>query len=90
MWFRYRRIAKQCRTAVESVRDNLSEVRLCELEDCIAEHGEYLLALEFAIDWLCEEDAKISIHAYHEFQQAYAMMACKSDKRLQDLKSLVV
>lgn len=48
------------RVLFNSLRDRLSAEHRVELEDLISLHGEYALALEFAADWISEDELPLS------------------------------
>jgi hypothetical protein len=53
----------------------------------VLKHNEWLMGLELAIDWLIEDDRKITAEIFGEFEKAYRLMGMESKSRLNDLKT---
>ncbi len=83
-------IILQCETAALGVLDLLSAAQKKEALEYILRRDEWLLGLEFIIDWLDEYDQKISSAQFTEFEKAYKMMALTNDERLHLLRSMVI
>ncbi len=79
----------QCQLAVNSVKDQLGPERYGQASDYVSKYDEWLVGLEFAIDWLTEHESKISQAAYDEFDKAYRMMDRENDARLGHLRAQV-
>lgn len=86
---KYKNIIDQCELAIKSVENILTLDEFQECMDYIHQYNEWLLALEFAIDWIVEEDRKITEESYRKFAEAYKLMKLKS-KRLQHLKLQII
>ncbi|MFZ6647919.1 MafI family immunity protein [Undibacterium sp. TJN25] len=83
-------IILQCETAALGVLDLLNTAQKKAALEYILRYDEWLLALEFIIDWLDECDQKISSSQFSEFEKAYEMMSLANDERLQLLRSMVI
>ena len=87
---KYQNIINQCDIAIRSIKSILSPDEFQECMNYIHQYNEWLIALELAIDWLVEDDRKITEESYRRFKAAYQLMALESDIRLQYLKSQIV
>jgi hypothetical protein len=52
----FEEIESRLRVLFNSMRDRLSADHLVELDELIRLHGEYALAVEFAADWISEDE----------------------------------
>jgi len=86
---KYQYIIDQCEIAIKCLQGILTESEYSECLDFVLKHDEWLLGLEFAIDWLAEDDREIDEDIFKEFEKAYIMMNLEDDSRLQDLKCLI-
>ena len=86
---KYRNIIEQCEEAIKSVESILSVEEFSECIDYVLKHNEWLLGLEFAIDWIVEDDRKIDDKIFKKFEKAYYLMDLSNDGRLQDLKEQI-
>lgn len=82
-------IIDQCQLAVDSVRDQLGPERFAKATEYISKYDEWLIGLEFAIDWLSDAETGISQTSYDAFEKAYRMMDREIDGRLSYLRTLV-
>jgi hypothetical protein len=55
----------------------------------VNKHCEWLLSLEFAIDFLTDDEISISSDAFESFQSAFTIMKQAKNERLSDLRMLV-
>ena len=85
----YQRTIDQCQLAVNSVKDQLGSERFSKASDSVSKYDEWLIGLEFAIDWLTDDERRISQESYDEFEKAYRMMDREKDERLSNLRALV-
>lgn len=85
----YQTTIDQCEIAIKSLSGVLTENEFSECIDSVLKHNEWLLGLEFAIDWLVEDKRKIDKQAFIEFEKAYKLMNMQHDDRLKDLKSQI-
>lgn len=86
---KYQHIIDQCEIAIKTLQGILTESAYSECLDYVLKHDEWLLGLEFAIDWLAEDDRKINEYVFNQFEKAYAMMNLRDDSKLNDLKDLI-
>ncbi|MGD1918270.1 MAG: MafI family immunity protein [Pleurocapsa sp.] len=87
---KYRNIINQCKSAIEKIESILTPKEFQECIDYITKYEEWLLGIELAIDWLIENDQKITSENYQEFEKAYKLMKVESDTRLQHLKIQII
>ncbi len=87
---KYRNIINQCKSAIEKIESILTPKEFQECIDYITKYEEWLLGIELAIDWLIENDQKITSENYQEFEKAYKLMKLESDTRLQHLKLQII
>ena len=87
---KYQNTIDQCELAIKSVESILTPDEFQECMNYINQYNEWLLALEFAIDWLVEEDRKITQESYRKFEEAYKLMKLESDVRLKHLKLQII
>ena len=87
---KYRNIINQCKSAIEKIESILTPKEFQECIDYITKYAEWLLGIELAIDWLIENDQKITSENYQEFEKAYKLMKLESDTRLQHLKLQII
>ena len=85
----YQNVIDQCEKAVRSVSHLLKKDHADDALAYILEHNEWLLGIECAIDWLCEDELRISTSQFENFEKAYGMMSVESDSRIEHLKQLV-
>lgn len=85
----YQSIIDQCQVAANSVRDQLGPERFSEVSEYVSKYDEWLIGLEFAIDWLVDDESRVSQQSYDEFEKAYLMMGREADERLGHLRRLV-
>ena len=78
-----------CQIAANSVREQLGPEKFDQVSDYVSKHDEWLVGLEFAIDWLIEDETKISQAAYNKFEKAFSLMDREKDDRLGHLRALV-
>ena len=83
------KIIEQCQLALNSVKDELEPERYCKASDYVSRYDEWLIGLEFAIDWLTDGEISISQESYDEFEKAYRLMDREEDERLSNFKNLV-
>ena len=81
-------IIDQCELAVRSVAPLLKDEQVKDALDDILQNDEWLLGLECVIDWLGEEDIKISPEQFDKFEKAYKMMSLADELRLKSLQRL--
>ena len=86
---KYKNIIAQCEVAIKGVKSILSAEEYSECIDYVLKHNEWLLGLEFAIDWIIEDDRKIDQKSFKEFEKAYNLMDLPFDDRLKDLKEQI-
>ena len=79
----------QCEIAIKSLQGILTESEYSECLNYVLKYNEWLLGLEFAIDWLAEDDRKINEYIFKQFEKAYTMMNLEDDGRLKVLKDLI-
>jgi hypothetical protein len=79
----------KCIKALESVKNLLADKEYRDCYEYIRNHNEWLLGLEFAVDYLSEDEKIVSSQSYELFQYAFAYMKQTNNSRLEDLKSLV-
>ena len=82
-------VIEKCNKALASVKDYLSISQYQECHELINKHNECLLGLEFAIDFLTEEDILVSNKILDTFYLAFTSMAQEKNNRLPDLKAQV-
>ncbi len=87
---KHKNIIDQCEVAVKSVESILSAEEFSECIDYVLKHNEWLLGLEFAIDWIVENDRKIDEKIFKEFEKAYHLMGLSYDDHLKDLKEQII
>lgn len=87
---KYKSIVDQCEIGIKSLENILSAEEFSECIDYVLKHNEWLLGLEFAIDWIVEDDRKIDKKIFREFEKAYNLMDLSADSRLQDLKDQII
>ena len=78
-----------CNRALYSVKGLLTTHEYSECHDYINKYGEWLLGLEFAIDFLVEEERKINSESFSYFEDAFIQMKQGKNERLADLRSLL-
>ncbi len=66
---KYKNIIDQCEIAIKSLESILSAEEFSECIDYVLKHNEWLLGLEFAIDWIVEDDRKIDKKIFKEFEK---------------------
>ena len=85
----YKKIIDQCEVAIKSVEGILSADEFSDCIDYVLKHDEWLLGLEFAIDWIVENNRKIDVQIFKEFENAYNLMKLSSDDHLLYLKDQI-
>ncbi len=83
-------IIDQCEVVIRSLENILTDEEFSDCIDYVLKHNEWLLGLEFAIDWIVEDDRKIDAQTFKEFEKAYNLMKLSSDDRLQHLKEQII
>ena len=79
----------KCKAALEAVKKTLSKKEYSNCYEYISVHREWLLGLEFAIDYLAEEERTVSNKSYELFRDAFIAMEEERNSRLEHLKLLV-
>ncbi len=82
-------VIETCNKALASVKDCLSISQYKECHDLINKHNESVLGLEFAIDFLTEEEAMVSNQVFELFHLAFTKVGQPKNDRLPDLKAQV-
>ena len=82
-------VIDQCEVAIRSLEKILTVEEFSDCIDYVLKYDEWLLGLEFAIDWLVENDRKIDNKIFMKFAKAYKLMGLSSDIRLQHLKDQI-
>ncbi|MBN1430284.1 MAG: MafI family immunity protein [Anaerolineae bacterium] len=82
---RARRIVEVCNRALEAVRVAISKQQYNDAHDYINKYGEWGLAMEFLIDWICEDDIRITERQFQYIQAAVKVMEMAAAERMKHL-----
>ncbi len=82
-------VIETCNKALASVKDCLSISQHKECYDLINKHNECVLGLEFAIDFLTEDEAVVSNQVFELFHLAFTKIGQPNNDRLPDLQGQV-
>jgi len=75
--------------ALESTKDILPPVFYQEVSDYINKHNEWGLGIETLIDYLCEEESRVTVDQFNKIKEAMECMGLGKSERLKQLSGHV-